>query len=63
MSFLAKVSIERDGKTYVGEYSIKSGMLTLTTPKGGRKATHVGGMPAAALARLLMGELVNEGNA
>ncbi len=58
-----KVSIERDGKMYTGEYSIESGMLTLTTPKGGRKVTQVGGTPAASLAQLLLGELVNEGKA
>ena len=38
-------------------------MIEVTTAAGGRKRTQLGGTPAEALARLLLGELINEGNA
>jgi hypothetical protein len=57
------ITIERDGKTYRGEYRVEKGMMEVTTAAGGRKRTQLGGTPAEALARLLLGELINEGNA
>jgi Flp pilus assembly protein TadB len=58
----AKVSIERDGKTFIGEYTVTKGMLKVIT-SGGQKETQLGGTSADALARLLLAELVNGGKA
>jgi hypothetical protein len=35
-------------------------MLKLTTPAGGQNETQLGGMPAEALTRMLLGELITE---
>ena len=57
------ITIERDGKTYTGEYRVEKGMMEVTTTAGGRKRTQLGGTPAKALAHLLLSELVSEGKA
>jgi hypothetical protein len=57
------ITIERDGKTYRGEFRVEKGMMEVTTAAGGRKRTQLGGTPAKSLAHLLLGELINEGKA
>ena len=54
-----RISIERDGKTYHGTYTVNRGMITVSTV-GGTKTTHVGNLPVETLAGQLLSELVQE---
>lgn len=53
------VSIELNGKTYDGSYSVSGGMITVSGPYGSRR-TQVGGSPPDMLARMLLAEIVHQ---
>jgi hypothetical protein len=57
-----EITVTRDGKTYRGVYRVERGIVTVTTLNG-RKSTQVGGSTAKSIARILLGELVSDGNA
>jgi hypothetical protein len=63
---LAPVTIEIDGRTITGAYTVWSGMITVSTALG-KKTTQVGGSgsPRAldGLARIMLRELAQEGKA
>ena len=53
------VALERDGQTYRGSYVVTRGVVTVSSLYGS-KATQVGNLDAAQVARLLLSELVTE---
>jgi hypothetical protein len=55
------VTIERDGVTYHGDWSIAKRMITVTLEGGETKTTQIGGSARApaSLARVLLSELVS----
>lgn len=57
------ITIEREGKTYTGEFRVEKGMVAVTTEAGGYTSTQLGASPADSVARLLLSELVREGKA
>lgn len=56
------VSVELDGKTYHGTYTVSGGIITVSS-SGGSKPAGVQGSSAGSLARLILIELVREGKA
>lgn len=56
------VRLARDGKDYVGEYRVQSGMIIVTLRGGATKTTRVGGSEEApeGLARTMLAELIDE---
>ena len=54
-----EVSLERNGKTYTGTYTVTSGIVTVEYDMR-RKATQEGGTGAYRVARLLLSEMVSE---
>jgi hypothetical protein len=59
---MESVKIERWGKMYVGYYRVDGNRLTVTTASG-RRAEHLGKAPAEAMARVLLREMVEAGEA
>jgi hypothetical protein len=61
-----EITVQIDGRTITGVYTVWSGMITVSTPLG-KKTTQVGGSGSAAaldgLARIILRELVLEGKA
>ena len=62
------VTIEFEGRTIFGAYTVWSGVLTLSTARGGRKTAQVGGLGSSAsaldgLATIMLRELAEEGKA
>jgi hypothetical protein len=61
-----EVTIEFEGRTVTGTYTVWSGMITVSTALG-KKATQVGGMGSQLaldwLAKRMLRELAQEGNA
>ena len=53
------ISVEIDGKTYTGRYSV-SGKVVSVSGAFGSKSTQVGNSPADVVARMLLRELVRE---
>ena len=49
----------------VGRYSVNAqiDLVTVTTSKGGRKSTQIGGTPPKNLAKIMLRELADEGRA
>jgi hypothetical protein len=56
------IEYEIDGVAYSGMYYLQDGVVTLVCSFGSKKAIK-GGMPAAALARMLFAELIRESRA
>jgi len=56
------VTIEFDGHSVSGTYSVRAGMIRVFTDYD-RKCTHVGAVPPAMLARIMLRELAEEGKA
>ncbi len=56
------ISIQRDGKTYVGEYSIMKEILTVTAMFGSKR-TQAGTREPRSVALDILAELVVEGKA
>ncbi len=56
-----EISIERDGKVFVGHYVAVKGMITVQW-NGVERTTQLGGSASqpASLARIILGELVRE---
>ena len=52
-----EVSVEVDGKTYTGSYTISSKVVTVSTGYGSA-STQVGGSTANNVARMLLSEIV-----
>jgi hypothetical protein len=62
------VRIESEGRTIFGAYTVWSGVLTLSTARGGRKTAHVGSLGSSTgaldgLATIMLRELAEEGKA
>jgi hypothetical protein len=62
------VTIEFEGRTIFGAYTVWSGVLTLSTARGGRKTAQVGSLGSSAnaldgLATIMLRELAEEGKA
>ena len=62
------VTIEFEGRTISGAYTVWSGVLTLSTARGGRKTAQVGSLGSSAsaldeLATIMLRELAQEGKA
>jgi hypothetical protein len=55
------VTVEREGKIYKATYRIENGMITVTTSYGS-KTTQLGSCPPEALAIIMLGEMISEGN-
>jgi hypothetical protein len=53
------VTVERAGRTYSGTWRVERGLITVTTAHG-QKTTQLGDSPAEVLARIMLGELVND---
>jgi hypothetical protein len=55
------ITIERNGKTYDGHYRVERGMISVSSIYGS-KVTQTGGhaQAPAVLARLLLGEIVDQ---
>lgn len=56
------VSIEKDGKTYHGSYTLDRGIICVSNMLGS-KTTQLGGLPPETLAKMLLSELVHQGKA
>lgn len=60
----SEVTVEREGNTYRGTWTIARGMITVSHPVLGSKTTQVGGSDtpeaAQALAKVMLGELITE---
>ncbi len=56
------VNVERDGRTFAGEWRIEKGLITVHFGPSTHKTTQLGGFAEApeSLARVLLGELVTE---
>jgi hypothetical protein len=55
-----QISIEKNGKLYVGSYSVSKGMLTVFTLDYGQKSAQLGLLPPEVLARTLLRELCGD---
>jgi hypothetical protein len=53
------ISIDRGGKTHHGSYYVSGGMVHVFSLLGS-KTTQVGGSPAESMARILLGEIVDQ---
>jgi hypothetical protein len=51
------LSVEIDGKTYPGDYSVSSGVVTVQSMYG-CGSTQIGGSTASSIARVLLREIV-----
>ncbi|MDX5360431.1 MAG: hypothetical protein LPL00_03585 [Alphaproteobacteria bacterium] len=51
------VSIERDGKTYSGQFELNNGIVTVWY-RDKKKATQLGGSPVEVIARQLLSEIL-----
>ena len=56
-----KVTIEKDGKTYAGYYSVEAKTVTVRTLDG-TKTTQIGGSTPVNVARMLLRELADREN-
>lgn len=61
MAVSLPVSVELNGKTYNGTYTVARGMITVTSVWG-TKTTQVGNMPVEMLAKMLLSEIVHQAN-
>ena len=55
-----EVNVEVDGRTYRGQYSLVSKVITVNADMGSKK-TQLGGHKPEVLAQMLLRELVREG--
>jgi hypothetical protein len=62
MSKRFPVTIEYAGRAVSGTYSVRAGLISVSTDCD-RKSTHVGAVPPAALARIMLREMAQEGKA
>jgi hypothetical protein len=53
------VTVNQDGRTYRGWYTIEGGLMTVSNGEDAKTA-QLGNMPPATLARMLLGELIRE---
>lgn len=56
------VTVECSGNTYKATYRIEKGMIIVSTGRGS-KTTQLGSSPPETLARIILGEMINEGKA
>lgn len=56
------ITVERGAKTYKATYRIEKGMITVSSGHGS-KTTQLGSSPPETLARMILGEMINEGKA
>jgi hypothetical protein len=56
-------SVDVDGKSYDGRYTIDGGMIVVQAPRGDTEETQLGGTPPESLAILLLSQMVREGRA
>ena len=57
-----RVTVERDGKQYSAAYTIEKGLITVRTVYA-RKSTQLGSTPPEVLAKQLLGEMIDAGDA
>ena len=53
------VTVNQDGRTHRGWYTIDGSLMTVSNGEDSKTA-HLGNMPPATLARMLLGELIRE---
>lgn len=56
------IAVEHRGTIYSGDFTVERGVVTVTTDRG-RKSTRLGHMAPEILARVLLRELINAGEA
>ncbi|HHF0489117.1 TPA: hypothetical protein ACPHTX_004528 [Vibrio antiquarius] len=56
------ISVVKDGKTYVAQYSVSNGILVVTAMFGSKK-THAGTSDPKSVAIDILRELISEGKA
>jgi hypothetical protein len=55
------ISIERNGHTYSGTFSVEKGMVRVSSGYGpGSETIQVGGSPPDVIARILLSEMIAE---
>ena len=57
-----EINLVHEGKWYRGEYCVEDGMVTLRSSIGSN-STQIGGVPVESLARALLRERIEGGNA
>lgn len=55
------VTVNRNDKTYTARYRVEKGLISVSTVNG-NKTTQLGSSPPETIARLLLGEMINEGS-
>ena len=57
-----RVTVERNGKQYSAGYIVEKGLITVRTVYG-RKSTQLGSSSPEILAKLILGEMIEAGEA
>jgi len=55
-----EVSIQRDGRTISGHYTLQDGMIKVTGPTGHSKTTQESGTSNDVLAKVILAEIVQQ---
>ncbi len=58
---ILEVAVEVDGTKYVGSYSVKDGMISVTCLSYDGKTAQIDGTPARLMARDLLEEIYSQG--